>query len=445
MDFFFQKILGIYPEEYKKSLLFALLAFISSYGVSCADILSTSFFIEKIGSDLLPIAFMIKASCMICFSSLFLYLLRKKTPPSQTLKYVLVSASIVYFLATIISVFSLSKYFWFVLHILSYLFEASLIACLWTFIDKYHVMTDAKRMYGFYNASYYSGAVIAGAMINIFIKNYGSTIFLFSMSLALLISAFVLKRIYSSLKNYYCKHSSIENEYTKIITPLKNLFKSPYTILLISMSFIIQLLITTTTYSYMDSFSRIFTASSSTSAISESILAEFLGKWNSIISFGNIIVGMFFYRRCIKKIGLSNTILIPPLCFVFLYFNWLFFDTLVLAILGLVMVNGILYTVEDNNFNLLINAAPQNYQGSLRIINDSFFEAFGMLFSSILLMFLSSNLSSLYLGIILSIGFLTISFKIRRNYKKEDKRNAIIKFNEPIYNKDEALERKAPS
>ncbi len=447
MKFFFHKFLGIYPNEIKKSLFFSFLAFICAFGISSADILSTSYFIEKMGSDQLPLAFIIKAVCILSFSSLFLHLLNKKIRPSLILQYVLLAAGLTYLCASFLSP-SFSGIFWMILHILSYVFEASLIACLWTFFDRYHIHHDAKRIYGFYNASYYAGAICSGTLINMTIDAIGSKTFLVLISAALIMGFLILKKMTKNLHTQLPnpKNAASIEEKKPLLQIFQNIFKSPYVVFLLLMSFIIQLLITTTTYNFMDTFSRIFNASAS--AANENILAQFLGKWNAFIAGGNIIIGMFFYRRGIKKLGLGNMILLPPLCFAFLYFNWLFFDTLLLGILGLIMVNGILYTIEDNNFNLLMNAATCKYQSSIRIINDLYFEASGMLVSSLILLAFNSRVVCNFLGISLCIAFILISYKVKRNYQKSQLNTPQvipIKQEHPISEKEELIQEKASS
>ena len=82
---------------------------------------------------------------------------------------------------------------------------------------------------------------------------------------------------------------------------------------------------------------------------------------------------------------------------------------------------GILYAIEDNNFNLLVTAAPSKLKGTLRIVNDSFFEPIGMLLSSIFLIFLQNN--SKIFGLCLSVLFVTAAFLIRYFYPKSIQKN----------------------
>jgi HEAT repeat protein len=86
------------------------------------------------------------------------------------------------------------------------------------------------------------------------------------------------------------------------------------------------------------------------------------------------------------------------------------------AILGLVTVEGILFTVEDNGFNLLSNAVPTKLRSKVRIINASFFEPIGMLLSSLLLFFIHAQ--SRWLGFSLSLVVVALALVLRAIYSQ---------------------------
>ncbi len=77
---------------------------------------------------------------------------------------------------------------------------------------------------------------------------------------------------------------------------------------------------------------------------------------------------------------------------------------------------AILFTVEDNSFNLLSNAVPSKLKSKVRIVNDSFFEPIGMLLSALLLFGLQSQ--SKKLGFILTLAALALALVMRALYSK---------------------------
>ncbi len=420
------RVFGIYPGEGKNALRFIRLAIFWSFGCSIAETLSISIFIEKIGANYLPYSYVVTALVLVSVSCLFMYLLRITTPHNIFYK-VLYFSAIVFGLFGLILLGSPPKWFWFVLQIGSRVILAALVASYWTFLSQYHDLQDAKRIYGIYNAAYFLGYVLSGTLINLILEKAGNAA-LFGVVFILMILSLLETR---QIKIYV---PSIEDDTNEgffsggkriILSTLRLFYKSRYAIILVSMSLVIQLIRTTTEFSYMQTFEKIFDASENT--LTQNIICSFLGKCKAYIAAANIILGMFFYGRFVRRIGLANMILIPPLFFFTLYSEWSIYNSLLVAIFAVVAIEAILYTVEDNNFNLLINAAPFKLQSVLRIINDSFFEPVGMLFSAIFLVFLQAY--NIWFGLILSLIFFITSIITRHFYPlsilKNLKENAV--------------------
>ncbi len=410
MNKIIRKVFGLYPGEYKNAFLFSLLALVWSCGISIAETLGISLFIEKIGAGKLPYIYLFSGLVMVGCSSLFLYLLRITTP-GKIFIGILSSAFITFTASAIyLSVLSPEPWFWYTLEILITVFVAACIACFWTLVDQHHDLQEAKRIYGIYNASFFLGFTIAGFLINIGMDRLGS-VGLFSIGSVCLILAIILTKVIIK------KIASIEDDMMEDLfsggkkslgSIFKLFFSSPFAVSLVAMSLLIQLLRTTTEFGCMDTFSRTFQ--------SENAIAEFLGKCRGFIGAANIIIGMFFYRRFIRRIGLTNMILVPPILFCGIYSKWMFYNSLLVAVLALIAAEGILDTLEDNNFNLLINAAPSKLKGALRIINDSFFEHIGILLGALFLLLMQKHY--VVMGLTLSALFLTASFWIRFIYPK---------------------------
>jgi hypothetical protein len=196
---------------------------------------------------------------------------------------------------------------------------------------------------------------------------------------------------------------------------LKIFFQSRFAVTLACMSIIILLLRTLTEFGYMTTISHLF-EKTNPSANQDSI-AEFLGKIKAFIYFGNIVVGILFYKRFVGRIGVANMVLIPPIYFSILYSEWLITASMIVAIMGIIAVEGIIPAIEDNDFNILNNAAPTKLRGSLRMINDSFFEPMGTLLGSICLIFL--NIFHIRLcGLFWALVCLAFAFATRSLYLK---------------------------
>lgn len=403
-------LFGVYPGEGKNLFCFLRLAFLWSFGASIADTIGMSMFVEKVGATMLPFTYIIIASAMIASAILFLYLI-KIIPPSSILTKVMQVAAILYVTVALMLLGTPSTTFWYFLQIMSYICITSLFFCFWIFLDEYHDLQDAKRIYGIYSAAVFLGITVAGSLINFafnFIKPIG---FFILAASSMLLGIWQLKHIIQRIAPV--EDDSLEDFYGKkeIISTIKNFFSSPFALLLVAVSLIIQLLRVCTEFNYLQSFDKLFAATSSTD-----LIPQFLGKCKAFIAAGNILIGTLFYSSWVKRIGLGNMLLLPPIIFVSIYSQWISIDTLALAIAGIIAVEGILCAITENNFNLLMNAAPPKLKGSIRVVNDSLFEPIGMLISAIFLLWLSAE--NKIFGLALAVGFLLTSLLIRTLYPK---------------------------
>jgi HEAT repeat protein len=411
---FFRKVFGIYSGEGVNAFRFARLAMFWAFGSSCLDTLSDSLFLEKIGADSLPFVYLSIALGMIGVSSLVLYCLRM-TNPYRILTIAMAMGALICLASALLVGWDPPPLLWYGMKISSRMFFAVMIAVSWTFADQYHDLQDAKRVYSIYSAAYFFGTILSGTAINLFFNTLGvrGLLVLAAISiLAGLVQARGIARKSTAVHddNQEGVFSGNRDSFSSVI---RLILRSRFTIVLLLLSLFIQLLLTVTEFNYMESFGRAF---SGLPDGGEGQIAAFLGKCRAIISSCNIIIGFFLYSRFIRRAGLNNAILVTPLFFLAVYMGWVFSDGIGLAVLGLIACDGVLFTVEDNCFNLLSNAVPPKLKSKVRIINDSFFEHTGMLLSALLILAIQSE--SRWLGLILTLCALTLASLIRAIYSK---------------------------
>lgn len=415
MKDFFRKLFGIYPGEGTQALRFVRLAIFWAFGSSCLDTLSDGLFLENIGAHLLPRVYMTIALGMIGVSSIVLYCL-KITSPYRILIFTmslgaLLCSSAAFFVSGIPP-----DWFWYGLKITSRMFFSVMLAVSWTFADQYHDLQDAKRVYSLYSAAYFLGTIISGSCINMFLDIIGFSGLLTLAAISICCGMFAARGIAKHAKAVY--DDSVEGIFSgsrdSISSVIRSIFRSRFALTLLLLSLFIQLMWTTTEFNYMQGMEAHF--ASLPGQEGEGHIAEFLGKSRAIISCCNILVGIFLYSRIVRRAGLQNAVLITPLFYLGVYSGWVWHDSLLLAVLGLIAVDGVLFTVEDNCFNLLSNAVPTKLRSRVRIINDSFFEPIGMLLSSLLLFLVQSG--SKWLGFYLTIIALVLTLFIRAIYSK---------------------------
>jgi HEAT repeat protein len=411
---FFRKAFGVYSGEGVNIFRFARLAMFWAFGSSCLDTLSDSLFLEKVGADSLPLVYLSIALGMIGVSSLVLYSLRI-TSPYRILTIAMAIGALTCAGSAMFVGWGPPILFWYGMKIASRMFFAVMIAISWTFADQYHDLQDAKRVYSIYSAAYFFGTILSGTAINLFFNSLGAR------GLLLIAAASILAGL-AEAKGIARKSTAVHDDSQEGVfsgsrdsfsSVIKLILRSRFTIILLLLSLFIQLLLTVTEFNYMESFGRSFSGQQSGG---EGQIAAFLGKCRAIISSCNILIGFFLYSRFIRRTGLSNAILVTPLFFLAVYMGWVFSDGIGFAIFGLIACDGILFTVEDNCFNLLSNAVPPKLKSKVRIINDSFFEHTGMLLSALALFAIQSG--SRWLGLILALCALTLAAVIRAIYSK---------------------------
>jgi HEAT repeat protein len=397
---------AIYPGEGLKSLRFLRFAVFWALGITTVETLSDGLFLEKAGASYLPLVYLTIALAMIGISTLVLYALRL-TSSYRILMIAIGAGVLLSLLASFILMSSPHPWFWFAFKIISRMLFIVLIATSWTFIDKYHDLQDAKRVYSLYSAAYFFGTICSGVLINLLLPMLG-----FSGLLAIAACSFLLALRETKAiaeKTPTVDDDSVDgNDRSGVASITRLIFRSPFTIFLLSLSLVVQLLMTVTEFNYMDSFGKMLSGES---------IAAFLGKCRACIAGCNILVGIFCYSRFVRKLGLHNVILFTPIFFLLVYSQWIIHDTLLLAVLGMIAVDGVLFTIEDNGFNLLTNAVPSKLRSQVRIINDSFFEPIGMMISALLLIVLHSQMSR-WLGLELTVCTLVIILVLRKLYPK---------------------------
>ena len=375
------------------------------------DTLSDGLFLEKIGSAFLPQIYLFIALGMIGVSSLVLYSL-KITSSYRILTGALGAGVALCAISALFLTGSPPDWFWYALKITSRMFFAVMIAVSWTFIDQYHDLQDAKRVYPLYSAAYFLGSIVSGTLINLALDHIGFSGLAIASALSILCALAEARGIAYRAKAVH--DDTIEGIFSgsrdSFSSVASLIVRSRFAIILLSLSLVTQLLITVTEFNYMNAFDHLFASPDAGQ------ITEFLGKCRAWISASNIFIGVFFYSRFVRRLGLNNVILITPLFFLLVYAGWIIRDSLMLAILGLIAVDGILFTVEDNCFNLLSNAVPTKLKSKVRIVNDSFFEPIGMLISSLILF--GAKAESRWIGFVLTLLILALSLGIRAFYSK---------------------------
>ncbi len=411
-----RRLFNLYPGEIRRALCFTFLAFIYAIGSACGFTLADGLFLEHLGSENLPWAYLATALGMFVVAAGFLAALNKVSLKRIFLFVVLLGLFIylcAFFLALNAKALS-HPWFWFALKVFCRVFYVVLGTCFWTFIDQFHDLQDAKRMYCLFNSGIFLGEAVAGAAVALFLPFVGLTGFLILIVVALAITALAVRQLADKTPRVYDDHSEGDSSSEQL--PLKKLWKvilsSPFTMYLMATNITFQMLTIVTEFNYMGTFEKFFEGADGT--IVEGELTRFLGKCFAISEVANIIIGLLFYGRGVRRFGIYNAIFFTPMLFTAVFLGWSLHDAIFIAVIGFFLVESFIYTIDDNNFTLLLNAVPPRIKSKVRVLVESFFDPLAIFLSALMLMALGTT--SRIFGLCLGICTIGIAFGVRKYY-----------------------------
>ncbi|MFI0435175.1 MAG: hypothetical protein ACH350_05545 [Parachlamydiaceae bacterium] len=417
-----QRIFSIYPGEERRAFLFVFLGFIWAFGATCGLKFADALFLLHVGAESLPQAYTLIACGMFFIAFILLYSFHKFS--SYRIYLTTLQLGLVFYLGIFICIFlnigSDSHWLWYVLKLGGFYQFAVLMTCYWTFIDQYHHLQDAKRLYSLFSSSIFLGAASTGLLMNSGVLDLEHLI---GLIITLLIFTFFwIKKITRNIS--VVAHEDSEQEgvvyesghYIKFF--FKSIASSPFTLLLMTSNFLIYLLLVITEYNYMFTFENYFANQPgiSTGGGTEANLTRFLGQNLATVSVGNLFFGLFVYSRLIRRFGINSLILITPILLIIAFTGWSLSPSLLFPLIGFFVVEGTLYVIDDSNFNLLLNAVPTKLKYKIRVLIESFFEPVGVLTSAILLSFFQDQ--SKLLGLVLAICAFCVAIGLSKNYLK---------------------------
>lgn len=420
---FFRKIFNIFPGEEKNAFLFAILGYLSALAITSCQKFADALFLIHIGADRLPEAYTISACAMLVIASFLLYAFYKF--PTYRIFQTVIQLAIASYAITLffysLEIGHESAYLWFSLKVIGYLLFTIVIMCYWTFIDQYYHLQDAKRLYTLFTSSIFIGAASTGLIMRSGLLDV-SDIFLLVIFVFFL-SSFLLRKINKKIPLILHEETEVMIANSKSVVSIgafiKSILRSKFTLFLMLGNFITYLLLVITEYNYLSAFDDRFAPGPPVAGGAEGTEASltlFLGQLVASVGTFNLFFGLFFYSRFIRRFGITNLLACTPLLLVIAFSGWLINDTLLFPILGFFVVEGTLYVIDDNNFNLLLNAVPSHLKYKIRVMIESFFEPIGMLASATLLSLFQEQ--SKILGLILASFALGIALLQRSNYLK---------------------------
>lgn len=410
----FLKLFNLFPGEGYSVFLFGLLGFLWSFGTYASVTVADGFFLQKIGSHLLPEAYFLIAISLFSAASLFLWAFNH-FDSFRIYRIVLLTCITGLVIIALYVQFGMpATFFWFMLKVFCNTFTVALTTCFWFFLDQYFNTQNAKRLYTLFSSSIFLGNGLGSLFIASSINALGVSGVL--LVLAALFALTFLTITYIAKTQVQVFDDLTESTYCPEKQPFKQVLKgfirSRFTLLLMGTYLVVQILYVVTELSYMRGFESYFKTQDRAGS---NDLIIFLSKCTAWISFVNIVFGLFFYSRMISRIGVNTATLISPLFFLSAFIGSGLIPGIIITVFSLVVVESVSYVLDENNSNLLLNTVPTHLKNKARVAIDSFFEPLGMLISA--LAFLVLPVSTSAFGLVLTVICLFLAFMIRKEYR----------------------------
>lgn len=429
MKGFFRKLFNIYAGEERNALLFACLGFLWALAVTSGLKFADALFLIHVGASSLPTTY-IWIACIMVFLATFMLQASHHFSANKIFISVLLFGACFYAFAYFClsqNIGTETKWIWYALRIFGSLFLALVVTSFWTFVDQYYHLQDAKRLYSLFTSMIFLGVATTGFIMRSGLIEFQNLILVI---IGLLFVACIwITQIVKHLQPVYDENApegTGDQENNTLRFLFRSIMSSRFTLLLMATNFLIYVLLVITEYSYMSAFDQHFdrTHVVGTGGEEKAALTLFLGQLIAGVSLINLLFGLFVYSRLIRMIGIGNLLLCTPIVLCVTFFGWSFSETtLIFPIMGFFVVEGMLYTIDDNNFTLLLNAVPLKVKYKIRLMIESFFEPIGMLVSSLLITFAPVN--SKTLGLVLAGTALFVALLLRKNYLKAIYRNLL--------------------
>lgn len=413
------RIFNVQKGEEFQAFLFTLLAYIWAISVFAAYKYADALFLHYLGPEFLPHVYTAIAILLVLLSLLIVVALRYYNP-DKILMVVLGVFSAFYFFCFAISTgasLSHSLLFWFSLKAIGYSLYIVINTCFWMFVDQYYHIQDAKRLFTLFGTAVFLGDVTTGALMNFEVLSL-SMLFLFIAIPCLF--AIGLSYYISRKCSVVVDDSSIDSdphtENQTLLTLLKAIFTSPFTLLLLGFNFFMQLSEVLNEYNNYTAFTLHFGSEEIADVTSgvKAPLTVFLGKLVWLTGVFKIIVGLFVYSRLAKRYGINNLVVFSPFVLILTYAGWVSHEWLIFPLVCYFVNEGTVYVIDDNNFSLLLTGVPTKVKYKVRIIIESFFEPIAMIVSAALLYAFGHQAK--FVSLILSIGWFSVALGLRRSY-----------------------------
>lgn len=416
--FNWQEFFKINRLEVPKVISFMILAAVFQAGLTIGTTAGDTLFLSNIGVESLPNIYIVMPVIMALYASVFSYFISRLG--IRRLMYVSVVAvagvSILLFFALaardMLTGFQINALYYFI-KIFTTVIYIAFYSLYWNFADLYFDMSESKRLFAYLAAGTAFGVIVGGLTVTLSAEVLGVPyLFLLWLVLGLLSLPVIyyINRRFKELTIVDLDEPEEESAWTVLKNHWGSIVKIRYVSLLAGMVFLVSLLAGIAEYQYYDVFSK---------AYDEAQLAVLLGTLYAGVNVFNLIICAFVFNRLVLRIGVTSVSMIQPVVYILIFAFLLLDYGFSAAILAFFAYQGMAWSVDNNNYNLLYNALPNANRAQLRTILEGLLEPIATAIAGVYLLFYASRVPAEGISLVGFLGALalfTIVMFMKRNY-----------------------------
>jgi len=413
------KKLKIHPGEGLKILYFVGLSTLIQGGLALGISVSDSLFLTYVGAGSLPIVYLITPFIMLAYIPIAAYCIDRfgiNRVFDGTLAILVTGGILLYlFLSPIFANPGFHIIVIYIAKLYSALWYIALYTLIWSFIDQYFDILDAKRLFPFFSAGLAFGSIFGGITVSFMVKWIQVEQLFIMWSFIALCTFPVLLMIRKRFEpvvedDVFVDDSDSESMMGQIKLIFGTIKTSKFTTLLILSALLTLIVMTICEYQYMVIFEQ---------GRSASEVASLFGVLYAIVNAFNLFMNLFVFNRLIAIIGIPAMTLIQPIASILCFSYFLLSYDFGAAVFGFLIYQGIFVSIESNNQNLLFNALPSRGKVTVRTFIEGICEPSATAIAGLFLMLAAKQISpQMISSISLSLVGLTlcIIFALKSKY-----------------------------
>ncbi|WP_029014005.1 hypothetical protein [Niveispirillum irakense] len=414
------RALRLERRDLAKVIPFAALSFLLQAGLSIGMSAGDALFLTAAGAASLPYVYMVTAVAMLLYTPAMAYISGRFGADGALMLAlgVLVGGGVLAWLGLTNASHLpplLADGLSYAVRIYAAVWFIGLYTLYWNFIDDYFDVQDGKRLFALLSAGAAIGGIAGGGAVTMLAGSLSiASLYLVWAGLALMTLPLVLliRQRWVRLSESDDPGAEEEAAGGTLATIREGLRRSRYIPIVVGVFLLSLLLGNINEFQYLSVFAQ---------GRDEQELARMFGQLYGTASALTLLINLFIFNRLVLRLGVRSVALIVPATYV-LIFTYYFGDFgLGPALLGFLLLQGIVPAIDFNNFNFLFNAIDERYRKQVRTVVEGLCEPFVTAFAGVILLLLQDDLSPEQLsavGILLALALILLVLALRNAYRQ---------------------------